>query len=124
MKALLDEQLLPQIAVLLRKAGYDVLAVADHDDLVGHTDRAILEAATRDGRAVITNNSADYRPLAAEWLAQGRTHGGLILLPSSHTRTRAAVAALAEAIEVVLAAHPDGSSGSERWIGPLPPARA
>lgn len=122
MKALLDEQLSPQIAVQLRKAGYDVLAVADRDDLVGRTDRVILEAATRDGRAVITNNIKDFRPLAAEWLVQGRTHGGLILLPSSRTRTRAAVAALADAIEVVLAAHPDGISGSERWIGPLPPA--
>jgi hypothetical protein len=121
-KALLDEQLSPQIAVLLRKAGCDVLAVADRDDLIGLSDRIILEVATGEGRAVITNNIKDFRPLAAEWLAQGRTHGGLILLPSSRTHTRAAVAALADAIEAVLRAHPDGIAGSERWIGPLPSA--
>jgi uncharacterized protein DUF5615 len=121
-KALLDEHLSPQIAVLLRKAGCDVLAVADRDDLIGLSDRIILEAATREGRAVITNNIKDFRPLAAEWLAQGRTHGGLILLPSSRTRTRAAVAALADAIETVLCANPDGIAGSERWISPLPNA--
>jgi predicted nuclease of predicted toxin-antitoxin system len=80
-RALLDEQLCPQIAVLLRHAGYDVLAVADHDDLVGCGDRIILEVAGREGRALATNNIKDFRPLAAEWLARGRTHPGLILLP-------------------------------------------
>lgn len=46
MKALLDEHLSPQIAVLLRGSGYDVLAVADRDDLVACSDRVVFEAAT------------------------------------------------------------------------------
>ena len=120
MKALLDEQLSPHIAVLLREAGYDVVAVADRDDLAGRSDRIIFEMASSEGRTVVTNNIKDFRPLAAEWLAQGRAHAGLILLPSSRTRTRAAVSALAVAIGKVLRDHPDGLSGSERWIGPLP----
>jgi len=119
-KALLDEQLSPQIAVLLRDAGYDVLAVADREDLVGCSDRIILEAADGEGRAVVANNIKDFRPLAAEWLSQGRIHPGLILLPSTRTRTRAAITALAAAIEAVLGAYPDGIAGSERWVGPLP----
>jgi hypothetical protein len=69
---------------------------------------------------VITNNIKDFRPLAAEWLAHGRAHAGLILLPSTRTRTRHTVAAVATAVANVLRAHPDGLSGSERWIGPLP----
>lgn len=120
MRAILDEQLSPQIAALLRKAGYDVDAVADREDLVGRSDRIILEVASSEGRAVITNNIKDFRPLAAEWLAQGRVHAGLILLPSTRTRTRHAIAAIADAIETVLRDHPDGLTGSERWIGPLP----
>lgn len=120
MKALLDEQLSPQIAASLRQAGYDVLAVADRDDLVGRSDRIIFEVACSEGRAVVTNNIKDFRPLAAEWLARGRTHGGLILLPSSRTRTRTAVPALTAAVEAILRAHPDGIASSERWIGPLP----
>ena len=120
MRAILDEQLSPQIAMLLRKAGYDVDAVADREDLVGRNDRLILEAACREGRAVVTNNVKEFRPLAAEWLAQGRVHAGLILLPSTGTRTRHAVASVAAAIENVLRDHPDGLRGSERWIGPLP----
>ena len=39
MRAILDEQLSPQIAVLLRQAGYDVDAVVDREDLVERSDR-------------------------------------------------------------------------------------
>ena len=120
MRAILDEQLSPQIAVLLRQAGYDVQAVAGREDLAGRSDRIIFEIACNEGRAVVTNNIKDFRPLAAEWLAQGRVHAGLILLPSTRTRTRNAIATVAAAIEDVLRGHPDGLSGSERWIGPLP----
>jgi predicted nuclease of predicted toxin-antitoxin system len=119
-RAILDEQLSPRIAVLLRQAGYDVDAVAAREDLVGRSDRIILEVACGEGRAVVTNNIKDFRPLAAESLAQGRVHAGLILLPSTRIRTRSAIAAVAGAIENVLRDHPDGLSGSERWIGPLP----
>lgn len=119
MKALVDEQLSPQIAALLRQAGYDVVAVGERDNLVGSSDRVVLEVAAVEKRAVITNNVKDFRPLAAGRLAQGGSHAGLILLPSKRTRTRAAVATLACAIEKALRDHPDGLAGSERWIGPL-----
>jgi predicted nuclease of predicted toxin-antitoxin system len=119
-RALLDEQLSPQIAVLLRHAGYDVLAVADRDDLVGCSDRIVLEIASSEDRALVTNNITDFRPLAAGWLAEGRTHPGLILLPSARRRTRSAVPALAAAVEAILRAHPEGIAGTERWIGPVP----
>jgi predicted nuclease of predicted toxin-antitoxin system len=118
-RALLDEQLSPQIAALLRQRGHDVVAVSERDDLVGRGDRTILDIASAERRAVITNNIKDFRPLAAERLARGQSHGGLILLPSKRTRTRAAVEGLADAIETVLKAHPDGVESSERWIGPL-----
>ena len=119
MRALLDEQLSPEIAERLRRSGYDVVAVAERDDLAGSSDRVVLEVATAEDRAVITNNIKDFRPLAVERLAQGQSHPGLILVPSARTRTRAAVAALADAIQHVLKDHPDGLDGSEQWIGPL-----
>jgi predicted nuclease of predicted toxin-antitoxin system len=119
-RAILDEQVSPQIAVLLRKAGYEVDAVADRRDLVARSDRTILEIACREGGAVVTNNIKDFRPLAAEWLAQGKVHAGLILLPSPRSRSRHAIAAVASAIETILRDHPDGLDGREYWIGPLP----
>jgi predicted nuclease of predicted toxin-antitoxin system len=118
-KALLDEQLSPQIAAMLRQMGYDMQAVAERPDLLGGSDRSILEIASAESRAVITNNIKDFRPLAAEWLAQGRVHAGLILLPSTRTRTRAAIAVLADRISTILRDNSDGLSGSERWIGAL-----
>jgi Domain of unknown function (DUF5615) len=117
-RAFLDEQLSPQIAALLRKRGYDVVAVADGTELIGSSDRVLLEVASDERRAVITNNVKDFRPLAAEPLARGQTHGGLILVPSSRTRTRASVERLADAIERVLRNHPDELVSSEQWVSP------
>ena len=119
MRALLDEQLSPRIAELLRDVGCDVVAVAERDELIGSSDAVLLEVATREGRALITNNIKDFRPLAAALLAEGREHAGLILVPSARVRTRAAIAGLAGGIEKLLRDHPDGLAGSERWIGPL-----
>ena len=51
---------------------------------------------------------------------QGRVHADLIRLPPTRIRTRNAIGAVAGAIETVLRDHPEGLSGSERWIGPLP----
>lgn len=119
MKAFLDEQLSPQIAELLRDRGHDVETVAERSDLAGHSDRAILTAALVEDRAVVTNNVKDFRPLAAERLARGESHAGLILLPSTRTRTRDAFEALADAIEHVLREHPDGLPATERWIPPV-----
>jgi predicted nuclease of predicted toxin-antitoxin system len=118
-RAILDEQRSPQIVALLRKAGYDVDAVVDREDLAGRSDRVIFEVASTEGRAVITNNVKDFRPLAAEWLAQGRVHAGLIQLPSTRTRTRDSIVAIADAIEIILRDHPDGLDATEHWIGPL-----
>ena len=120
MKALLDEQLSPRIAELLRDRGHDVQAVVDRRDLAGRRDRMILEVAAVEERAVITNNVKDFRPLAAEQLAQGESHAGLILLPSTRTRTRGAVETLANAIEQIPREHPDGLPASERWIPAAP----
>jgi len=67
--AILEGQLSPQIAVLLCQAGYDV-DVAGREDLAGRSDRIIFKVACSEGRAVVTNNIKDFRPLAAEWLCK------------------------------------------------------
>ena len=119
MKALLDDQLSPRIAELLRGRGHDAQAVVDRRDLAGRSDRVILEVAATEERVVITNNVKDFRPLAAERLARGESHAGLILLPSTRTRSRGAVEILANAIAQILRKHPDGLAATERWIPPV-----
>jgi hypothetical protein len=120
--ALVDEQLSPQVAALLRQAGFDVEAVADRPDLAGHSDRLIVEVACGGERAVATNTIKDFRPLAAQRLARGCVHAALILLPSSRTRTRAAIATLADRVASVPRDNPGGLASSERWIGAPPRA--
>lgn len=116
MRALVDEQLSVEIARELRRRGGDVEAVTERPELVGASDERLMDQAMQEDRAVITNN---FRPIAAQRLAQGKQHAGLILLPSSRVRNRAATVALADAIEAVMRANPEGIPGAERWVGPL-----
>jgi Domain of unknown function (DUF5615) len=118
-RVLLDEQLSGQIARLLRERGLDAHAVVERPDLLQASDREVMDAARREDRAVVTNNIKDFRPLAADRLADGRGHAGLILLPARRSRTRGATGTLADAIETVMRAHPDGILDTEHWIAPL-----
>lgn len=118
MKALLDEQLSSQMARALRERGLDVEAVAERTDLPEATDREVMETAAGEERAVVTANVKDFRPIAAQRLADGRAHAGLILVPANRSLTRDATGALADGIDGVMRAHPNGISGAEHWIPP------
>jgi len=119
-KALLDEQFSPQIARLLRERGLDVEAVAERGDLPEASDSEVIEVAAHEQRAIVTNDIKDFRPIAAERLTSGQGHAGLILVPARRDRSRDATGALADAIEIMMHAHPEGIPGAEHWIGPLP----
>ena len=119
MRALLDEQLSAEIARELRRRGYDVDAVAERPDLVGASDEQIVELASQEARAVITNNIRHFRPIAAQRLAQRKGHAGLILLPSTRARNRAAIGPLVSAIQAIMDTNPDGIHSGERWVAPL-----
>jgi predicted nuclease of predicted toxin-antitoxin system len=115
---LLDEQLSGLIARLLRERGLDAEAVVERADLPQAPDHEVIATAGREGRAVVTNNVKDFRPLAAERIASGRGHAGLILLPAGRSRSREATGAIADAIEALMRAHPDGIPSAEHWIAP------
>lgn len=119
MKALLDEQLSPLIARVLRERGLEVEAVGERSELPEASDREVIDVASREQRAVVTNNIKDFRPIAAERLVDGRGHAGLVLIPASRSRRRNATGALADAIETVMRAHPGGIAGAEHWVAPL-----
>jgi hypothetical protein len=81
-KVYLDEDLSQSIAVILRQRGVD--ATSAHE--VGTTqlvDRAQLEYATREGRAIITRNAVDFIALARDAVATNTRHAGIVLVPSS-----------------------------------------
>lgn len=98
-KLLLDEMLPASIAEQLVTAGLDVRAVSADPQLRGSSDMDLLEWATAEGRALVTDNIRDFMPLHAKWSALGRTHGGLLFIsskayPQNRTRTGRIVAAL------------------------------
>ncbi len=84
----------------------------------GLRDEQVIEVAAGEGRAVVTNNIKDYRPIAADRLTQGSGHAALILLPSTRSRSRAAGQVLADGVERIMRDNPDGLADSERWVAP------
>lgn len=81
MRLLLDEQLSHVIAEQLRARGHDVVSAAEAE-LAGVTDAEVLSSATRDRRAVVTNNIRDFRPLHANCLKMSTAHYGIVLVPT------------------------------------------
>lgn len=119
MKALLDEHLSADLALELRSRGLDVEAITERPARRGLFDDQVMALAAAEDRAVVTNNVKDFRPIAAGRTAEGTGHPGLILLPSTRNRTRSAIQALADGIEEIMRANPDGIEGGERWVAPL-----
>ena len=113
MKVYLDEDLSPTIAVLLRQRGVD--ATSAHD--VGNSqlaDRAQLEYATREGRAIVTRNVVDFLLLARDAVATNTRHAGIVLMPSSFRGDE--YQAIADAIVEGLKAYPHGLDGVVLYV--------
>ena len=80
MRLLLDEMYAPAIALELRKRGHDVASVHDAASpaLAGASDPEVLSVAQAEGRALVTENVRDFRPLEADLIARGGHHPGLV----------------------------------------------
>jgi Domain of unknown function (DUF5615) len=117
-RLLLDEMLAPAIARGLRAWGHDVTAVAGDPAHEGLSDREVLAFACAEGRAVVTNNLKDFRPLHAEALLSGTGHFGLIFMPETYRRTHADIGRTVDALEAKLKQFPSdrGLADSETWL--------
>jgi hypothetical protein len=115
-KALLDEMHAPSIADALTEESFDVVAVAAQAGLRGMSDEDLLAFATTHERALVTENVADFMPLATQWAGVNRAHAGLIFTnPKRFNR-----ATLAYPGNVVLAlreflTNPPITGGSWNW---------
>jgi hypothetical protein len=77
-KLLLDETHAPSVAVDLTGEAFDVVAVATQPELRGMLDEDLLAHATTERRALVTENVADFMPLATQWAGEHKSHSGLI----------------------------------------------
>jgi hypothetical protein len=112
-KVYLDEDLSPSIALLLRQRGVD--ATSAHE--VGNSqlgDRAQLEYATREARAVVTRNVVDFLELAHDSVASNTRHAGVVLIPSSFRGDE--YQAIADAIVEGLRLYPEGLDGIVLYV--------
>jgi hypothetical protein len=77
-----DEMIPTALAVQLRSRGYDVESCEEAGrsrQIIPDDDQ--LKYATRNGRAILTYNIADFPRLDALWKAAGRSHAGIICSP-------------------------------------------
>jgi hypothetical protein len=79
---LLDEQHGPMIAKVLRSEGHDVIAVAERPELLGISDRDLLDAATAERRALLTENARDFAVIHQERMSVDQSHYGIVLTDS------------------------------------------
>jgi hypothetical protein len=80
-RLLLDEMWTPTIALQLRKRGFDVIAISEPEHAgryAGISDDQVFAHAQDDGRAIVTDNIADYEQTRREHESRGQTHHGLI----------------------------------------------
>ncbi len=113
MKLYLDENLSPRVADMLRAEGCDAVSAYD----VGNTqldDRAQLAYATREGRAIVTCDIADFTELAAEAIRANTEHAGIILISASFATDE--FAAITQGIAEVVRRYPQGLRGTVVYV--------
>lgn len=119
MRLLLDEHLSPSVAGELRRLGYDVIAVAERDDLRGRSDDEIFARAATDGRAIVTFDVGDYLALVRRSVQLRRRHGGLVLLAQGRSWSSSrASGRLVAVLAGLMAAHPAADAFADRveWL--------
>ena len=73
-----DRHVKKQLAIDLRKRGFDVL-LTEEAGMDTAPDDEQLEFAVKENRALLTFNIRDFAPLHEQWSAAGRLHAGIIV---------------------------------------------
>ena len=106
MKLLLDEMYPARLARALRERGADAEGVDERSPLRGLADEELLVIAAREGRALVSENVADFMRLYGEWGAANRRHAGIVIaLSSRFSRTPAGYEVLVDSLVELCAQH-------------------
>jgi predicted nuclease of predicted toxin-antitoxin system len=84
-RLLLDEDVRPLLAEVLRERGFDVVAVVP-EGLGESEDAEVLEHAIEHHRTLLTHNVEHFVELAAEYARKGWEHYGIIVAAQAPIR--------------------------------------
>jgi Domain of unknown function (DUF5615) len=118
-RLLLDEHYSPQIAVELRKRGQDVASANERAELRGLGDRELWSLASAEGRALMTENAADFMPLVREAASGGERHFGFVFTsPRSLPRSLGTIGVYVERLDSFLREHSADDAFADRvhWL--------
>jgi hypothetical protein len=118
-RLLLDEHYSPKIAAELRKRGHDVVSATERDDLRGLGDRELWSLASAEGRALMTENVADFMPLVREAAAGGSRHFGVVFTsPRSLPRSLGTIGGYVKRLDSFLREHStlDALADKAHWL--------
>ena len=84
-RLLLDENVNPLLAEILKQHGYDAVAV-EPLGMAGTSDEDLLRWAARENRAILTQNTAHFLILAREYAERGWEYAGIIVSENASLR--------------------------------------
>lgn len=102
------------IADELRDRGHDVVSVHEAPGR-GTPDDEVFDHARSEGRAVVTENIRDFRPLAEALLAAGESHAG-VLFTTDKRWPRSDPGALVNAFDELLTSTSEQPIDVELWL--------
>ena len=121
---LLIDELYPSVmAVQLRRVGHDATSVTEDPESTGLDDARVCDLAVAAGRAIVTENAADFPRIVKERAATGRAVPTLLITTNRsfprHSRSFVdrAVRALASFCEEHADDAPD--AGAVHWLRPM-----
>ena len=91
----------------LREAGYDVQAIKwDRNDLLGSSDLELVRQMATEGRAIVTNDIADFQAIHDQFLAAGNEHYGMVFtFDATMPRTKDAIPQWVTVLTKLLTEH-------------------
>ena len=117
MRLLLDEQHDPEVARQLTVRGHDVEAVAARHLGQSLSDPEVLDLATSEERALVTEDVRDFAVEHRRRLATGIPHFGIVVTSAKrYPRDRRSVGPLIAALDRLLRAHPAEDALRDRLI--------
>jgi hypothetical protein len=102
------------IAAELCARGHDAISAHDSPGS-GTPDEEVLSHAIAAGRAVVTENVRDFRPLGEALLRAGKSHAGLVFTTAKRW-PRTDAGQLITALDSLAAATPDQPLDAELWL--------